>query len=132
MTAEPNLIEVDDTTFDQEVLSSEVPVLVDFGAAWCGPCRAMKPIVERIAAENAGRLKVVMVDADAAPRTMQRYGVRGVPIGARLPRRPADCESPRNGEPAAARGNDPRRLIFDLRNGRAFRRVRVGRDILCP
>jgi len=80
MTTHPRGIDrVDDATFDQEVLEAEVPVLVDFVARWCGPCRAMAPIVERLAAENAGRLKVVMVDTDESPGIAQRYGVRAVP-----------------------------------------------------
>ncbi len=74
-----HVIEVDDGSFEQEVLAAEVPVLVDFGAPWCGPCRALAPIVERLAAENAGRVKVVAVDTDASPRTAERYGVRAVP-----------------------------------------------------
>ena len=75
-----HVIEVNDATFEAEVLRADVPVLVDFGAAWCGPCRALAPIVERIAAENEGRIKVVTVDTDESPRTAQRYGVRGVPM----------------------------------------------------
>jgi thioredoxin 1 len=74
-----NVIEADDANFEKEVLAADVPVLVDFVARWCGPCRAMAPLVERLAAENRGRLKVVKVDADEAPRTAERYGVRGVP-----------------------------------------------------
>ena len=70
---------VDDATFDEEVLKSQVPVLVDFVARWCGPCRVMAPIVERFAAEGAGRLKVVTVDTDESPGIAQRYGVRAVP-----------------------------------------------------
>ena len=73
------VIEVNDETFDREVLSSTVPVLVDFGATWCAPCRALHPIVERLAAEQAGRIKVVTLDTDDSPRTAQRYGVRAVP-----------------------------------------------------
>jgi thioredoxin 1 len=74
------VIEVDDVTFDAEVLASDVPVLVDFGARWCGPCRALAPIVERLAAEHAGRFKVVKVDTDEAPAITKRYGVRAVPM----------------------------------------------------
>ncbi len=74
------VIDVDDTSFDEEVLAANVPVLVDFGARWCGPCRALAPIVERLAAEQAGRVKVVKVDTDESPRTAQRYGVRAVPM----------------------------------------------------
>jgi len=79
MTTRANVIEVDDATFDQEVLAAEVPVLVDFGARWCGPCKALAPIVARLASENAGRVKVVTVDMDDSPRTAARYGIRGVP-----------------------------------------------------
>ena len=79
-TSSGKVIEVDDETFDEEVLRASVPVLVDFGARWCGPCRALHPIVERLAAENAGRVKVVSVDTDASPRTAARYGVRAVPM----------------------------------------------------
>jgi thioredoxin 1 len=79
MPANTNVVEVDDTTFEKEVLAAEVPVLVDFVAPWCGPCKALAPIVERVAFETAGRVKVVRVDTDASPRTAQRYGIRGVP-----------------------------------------------------
>jgi len=79
MTASLNVIEVDDDTFEREVLAAEVPVLVDFGAPWCPPCKALKPVVERVAAETVGRIKVVTVDTDASPRISQRYGIRGVP-----------------------------------------------------
>lgn len=79
MTTHANVIEVDDTTFDQEVLAAEMPVLVDFGATWCPPCRALVPVIERLAAENVGRLKVVTVDTDVSPRTAQRYGIQSVP-----------------------------------------------------
>jgi len=79
MTANANVIEVDDESFEREVIMSEVPVLVDFGAAWCGPCKALAPIVSRVATEMAGRTKVVTVDMEAAPRASQRYGIRGVP-----------------------------------------------------
>jgi thioredoxin 1 len=74
-----NVIEVDDASFDEEVLAAKVPVLVDVVAQWCGPCKALALIVERVASETAGRVKVVKVDADASPRTAQRYGVRGLP-----------------------------------------------------
>lgn len=74
-----NLKTVGDDDFDREVLTSETPVLVDFGATWCGPCRKLEPILERIAEERAGALKVVRVDIDDAPRTAERFGVRAVP-----------------------------------------------------
>jgi thioredoxin 1 len=79
MATSADVIEVDDATFDEEVLASKVPVLVDFGAQWCPPCRALAPIVARVASETAGRVKVVTVDTDASPRVAQRYGIRGVP-----------------------------------------------------
>ncbi len=79
MAKTTNLTEVDDGNFEREVLASDVPVLVDIGATWCGPCKALAPIVARVATETAGRAKVVTMDADASPETMKRYGVRGVP-----------------------------------------------------
>jgi thioredoxin 1 len=80
MPTQPHAIDrVDDDTFDQEVLRARLPVLVDFVARWCGPCRVMAPIVERLAAENAGRFKVVTVDTDESPGIARRYGVRAVP-----------------------------------------------------
>jgi thioredoxin 1 len=74
------VIDVDDERFDEEVLAADIPVLVDFGARWCAPCRALAPIVERFATENAGWVKVVKVDSDEAPQTVRRYGVRAVPM----------------------------------------------------
>jgi thioredoxin 1 len=73
------ILRVDDETFDHEVLEAQVPVLVDFVARWCGPCRVMAPVVERLAAENGDRLKVVTVDTDESPGIAHRYGVRAVP-----------------------------------------------------
>jgi thioredoxin 1 len=78
-TSRATAIEVDDATFEDEVLAAEVPVLVDVGATWCAPCKALAPIVDRVARETAGRAKVVKMDMDASPRTAQRYGIRGVP-----------------------------------------------------
>jgi thioredoxin 1 len=77
--AGPGVFEVNDATFDQEVLKSEQPVLVDFWAAWCGPCRALAPTVDAIAAEYHGKLKVMKMDVDKNPATPGRYGVRGIP-----------------------------------------------------
>ena len=74
-----SVLEVSDATFDQEVLRSEQPVLVDFWAAWCGPCKAIGPIVEGVAASYAGRLKVAKVNVDQNGATPSRYGIRGIP-----------------------------------------------------
>jgi thioredoxin 1 len=68
-----------DSSFDQEVLRASVPVLVDFWAAWCGPCRMVAPVVEQLAQEFAGRALVAKLDVDANPATAQRYGVQSIP-----------------------------------------------------
>ncbi len=74
-----NVITLTDQNFDAEVLRSNVPVLVDFTATWCGPCRALAPIVEQIADEYAGKVKVCKLDIDDSPETTRKYGVRSVP-----------------------------------------------------
>jgi thioredoxin len=74
-----NVSEVSDLSFDQEVLKSTVPVLIDFWAPWCGPCRAIAPVVEELATQYNGRLKVVKMNVDDNPQTPTRYGVRGIP-----------------------------------------------------
>jgi thioredoxin 1 len=68
-----------DINFDTEVLASSVPVLVDFTATWCGPCKALAPIVDQIANELDGKIKVGKLDVDDSPLTAGKYGVRGVP-----------------------------------------------------
>jgi thioredoxin 1 len=73
------VLEVNDATFDQEVLQSEQPVLVDFWAVWCGPCKLIAPVVDSIAANFAGRLKVIKVNVDENGAAPSRYGIRGIP-----------------------------------------------------
>lgn len=74
-----NVIDLSDASFDSEVIKSSVPVLVDFTATWCGPCKALAPVVEKIANENPGKYKVAKVDIDDCPQTAQKYGIRSVP-----------------------------------------------------
>jgi thioredoxin 1 len=74
-----NVQEFNELNFDQEVINSEVPVLVDFTATWCGPCKALAPIVHQLAAELDGKVKVGQLDVDDSPLTAGKYGVRGVP-----------------------------------------------------
>jgi thioredoxin 1 len=73
------VLEANDANFDSEVMQSERPVLVDFSAAWCGPCKKLEPIVDEIAGDYDGRLKVVKVDVDSSPTTAARFGVMSVP-----------------------------------------------------
>ena len=77
--ASDKIVHVTDASFDQEVLKSPTPVLIDFWAPWCAPCRAIAPIIDDLAGEYSGRLKVVKMNVDDNPQTPGRYGVRGIP-----------------------------------------------------
>ena len=70
---------VSDDSFDTDVLKSEVPVLVDYWAEWCGPCKVIAPVLEEIAAEYDGKMKVCKLDIDANESTPPKYGIRGIP-----------------------------------------------------
>jgi thioredoxin 1 len=77
--ASDKVTHVTDASFEAEVLKSGQPVLIDFWAPWCGPCRAIAPYVDQLADEYAGRLKVVKINVDDNPQTPARFGVRGIP-----------------------------------------------------
>jgi thioredoxin 1 len=74
-----NVSPVNDLNFESEVVKSDVPVLVDFTATWCGPCRQIAPLVDQLADEYEGKAKVVKLDIDESPETARRFGIRGVP-----------------------------------------------------
>jgi len=74
-----NVKQVSDGTFEAEVLNSDTPVLVDFFAEWCGPCKVMAPVLDEVARDYAGKLKVVKVDVDEAGETVARFGITAMP-----------------------------------------------------
>ena len=71
--------QVSDNSFEADVLKSDLPVLIDFWAPWCGPCKQIAPVVDELAKEYAGRLKIVKMNVDDNPQTPSKYGVRGIP-----------------------------------------------------
>jgi thioredoxin 1 len=77
--ASPNIVEVTDSNFESEILKSPVPVLVDFWAVWCAPCRAIAPHVEAVANENVGKLRVGKFDIDANPQIPTQFEIRSIP-----------------------------------------------------
>ena len=79
MSEEKDLVHVNDKNFSEEVLKAALPVLVDFWATWCGPCRSISPMVEALAKEFSGRVKVAKLNVDENPATPGQYGVRGIP-----------------------------------------------------
>ncbi len=77
--AQSNVLEITDANFETEVLASDRPFLLDFTATWCGPCRALMPVVEKIAEDHVGKVRVGKLDIDASPAVAARLGIRGAP-----------------------------------------------------
>lgn len=77
--ASPNIVELADSAFDKEVMESEVPVLVDFWAPWCGPCRALSPVIDEISNDFEGSVKVGKVNVDENPQTTMKFSIRSIP-----------------------------------------------------
>ena len=74
-----NIIHVSDDSFEQEVLQSEMPVLIDYWAEWCGPCKMIAPVLDEVASEYADKIRVAKLNIDENPATPPKYGIRGIP-----------------------------------------------------
>jgi len=74
-----NIIHVSDDSFEQEVLQSEMPVLIDYWAVWCGPCKMIAPVLDEVASEYADKIRVAKLNIDENPATPPKYGIRGIP-----------------------------------------------------
>ena len=74
-----NIIHVSDDSFEQEVLQSEMPVLIDYWAEWCGPCKMIAPVLDEVAGEYADKIRVAELNIDENPATPPKYGIRGIP-----------------------------------------------------
>ena len=75
----PNIIQTTDATFDRDVLKADKPVLLDFWAEWCGPCKMIAPILDEVANDYSGRVQVAKINIDQNPKTPQAFGIRGIP-----------------------------------------------------
>lgn len=74
-----DVLQVTDSTFEQEILKADMPALVDFWAAWCGPCRAIAPVIEELARDYAGKVKIAKLNVDENAKTPVKYGIRAIP-----------------------------------------------------
>jgi thioredoxin 1 len=74
-----DLLEITDANFDEEIINSDVPAMVDFWAEWCGPCKMVSPVVEELAEEYKGRIKITQMDVDGNSQTPARFGIRNIP-----------------------------------------------------